>query len=170
MVRQATAADADAIARVHVRTWQEAYAHVFPAEELASISLERRAEYWRTVVAHSTTVLVAEVDGDVVGFASVGSSRDADSEGLGELFAIYVDPAHWDAGIGRELGVAADESLRKLGFDEATLWVLEDNPRARRFYEAGGWHLDGARRVGTHLGVETSEVRYRRDLSITAGV
>lgn len=164
MVRPATPADAEGIARVHVRTWQGAYAHVFPAKKLASISIERRAEFWRTALADSTTVLVAEVDGEVAGFAAVGSSNDADGDGVGELLAIYVEPAHWDAGIGRGLGVAADESLRALGFHEATLWVLEDNPRARRFYEAGGWRLDGATRTGTHLGVETREVRYRKAL------
>jgi GNAT superfamily N-acetyltransferase len=170
VVRPATPGDAEAIARIHVGTWQGAYAHIFPADALALISVERRVEHWRTTLARSTSTLVAEVDGEVVGFASAGLSQDADSEGVGELYAIYVDPAHWDAGIGRELGIAADETLRALGFDEATLWVLEDNPRARRFYEAGGWRLDGATRTGTHLGVQTAEVRYRKDLSITAGV
>jgi ribosomal protein S18 acetylase RimI-like enzyme len=164
VVRPATPGDAEAIARVHVRTWQGAYRHVFPAGELASISVEGREGYWRRVLADSTGVLVSEVDGEVAGFASVGSSRDADGEGVGELFAIYVEPAHWDAGVGRELAFAADESLRALGFDEATLWVLEDNPRARRFYESGGWRLDGATRTGTHLGLETREVRYRKAL------
>jgi GNAT superfamily N-acetyltransferase len=164
VIRPATPADAEGIARVHVRTWQQAYAHVFPADELEAISLERRIDYWRPVLAGSTGVLVTEVGGEVAGFASVGSCRDADGEGVGELFAIYVDPAHWGTGIGRDLGIAADDALRGLGFDEATLWVLEDNPRARRFYEAGGWRLDGGRRTGTHLGVETVEVRYRKAL------
>jgi GNAT superfamily N-acetyltransferase len=164
VIRPATPADAEGIARVHVRTWQGAYGHVFHAEALASISLERRIDYWRPVLARSTGVFVADVNGEVAGFASVGSCRDPDGEGVGELFAIYVDPAQWDAGIGRELGIAADDALRGLGFDEATLWVLDDNPRARRFYEAGGWHLDGATRTGTHLGVETVEVRYRKAL------
>jgi ribosomal protein S18 acetylase RimI-like enzyme len=164
VVRPATPADADAIARIHVRGWQVAYAHVFPLEELELLSIDRRAAAWRTTLEGSTSVLVAEVDGEVAGFADVGASRDADGEAVGELLAIYVDPAHWGSGVGRELAVAADESLRALGFDEATLWVLDDNPRARRFYEAGGWRRDGAARTGTHLGVETREVRYRKAL------
>ena len=56
------------------------------------------------------------------------------------------------------------ELLRERGYEEAVLWVLDDNPRARRFYEAGGWRLDGARRRGEHLGVRTEEVRYRIDV------
>jgi ribosomal protein S18 acetylase RimI-like enzyme len=164
VVRPATPADAEAIARVHVRTWQGAYVHVFPAHRLASISLERRAEFWRSALPGAPAALVAEVNGEVVGFASLGPSNDEDGDGVGELYAIYVEPAHWDAGVGRELAATADERLRELGFHEATLWVLDDNPRARRFYESGGWHLDGAARTGTHLGVETREVRYRKPL------
>jgi hypothetical protein len=41
---------------------------------------------------------------------------------------------------------------------------LEDNPRARSFYEAAEWHLDGARRPIDVLGVSVPEVRYRKQL------
>ena len=40
------------------------------------------------------------------------------------------------------------------------LWVFEDNPRARRFYEREGWVADD-RRTEVIRGVETVEVRYR---------
>jgi GNAT superfamily N-acetyltransferase len=170
VIRQATLGDADAIARVHIRTWQGAYAHVFPAEELAALSLDERARMWRAILARNARTYVAEADGEIVGFMGAGPSRDADGAGIGELYAIYVDPEHWGTGAGRELAAAADENLRAEGFAEATLWVLDDNPRARRFYEAGGWRVDGATRSGTHLGVETREVRYRKNLSIPPGV
>ena len=170
MIRQAIPDDSDAIALVHVRTWQGAYGHVFPPDELAGISVEERTRAWRSMLERSSRTHVVEVDGQVVGFASAGPSRDEDGEGVGELYAIYVDPDHWGSGAGRELAAWADDSLRGEGFSVATLWVLDDNPRARRFYEAGGWRLDGATRVGTHLGVEAREVRYRKDLSLTAGV
>jgi hypothetical protein len=39
--------------------------------------------------------------------------------------------------------------------------VLEDNPRARRFYEREGWEHDGGRKDDELLGVTVSEVRYR---------
>jgi ribosomal protein S18 acetylase RimI-like enzyme len=59
------------------------------------------------------------------------------------------------------------EAVRRLsdaGFREATLWVLETNDRARRFYEAVGWSLDGQRRVDESYGFALAEVRYRRSL------
>jgi GNAT superfamily N-acetyltransferase len=157
MIRAGTSADAEAVARVHVRTWQVAYAHVFPPERLAQLSVDRRAVQWR-----DEPPLVAQLGGEVVGFVSVGASREADGDG--ELFAIYVDPEQWGSGVGRELIAAGEQRLRELGHREVILWVLEDNPRARRFYECAGWHHDGERRSITFMGVEAHEVRYRKVL------
>ena len=159
MIRPGTSADAEAVARVHVRTWQAAYAHVFPAERLAELSVERRADQWR-----EWPPLVAVADGVLVGFVSVGASRD-DAAG-GELFAIYVDPEHWGTGVGRELIGAGEERLRELGHAHAILWVLDDNPRARRFYERVGWRHDGTTRPIEIFGLEVLEVRYDKDLQI----
>ena len=157
MIRPGRPDDALGIARVHVRTWQAAYAHVFPADRLAGISADARAEQGRL---HPP--IVAEDEGEIVGFVSVGASRDDDADG--ELYAIYVDPTRWGTGVGRDLILAGEARLRELGHHDVVLWVLEDNPRARRFYEAAGWRVDGARRPITFLGVEVPEVRYRKRL------
>ena len=58
----------------------------------------------------------------------------------------------------------ARASLCRQGAGEATLWVLAGNDRAERFYRAGGWLADGARRNKEVWGVEVAEVRYRRPL------
>jgi hypothetical protein len=44
------------------------------------------------------------------------------------------------------------------------LWVLEDNPRARRFYEAGGWSTDGTIRPIEIFGIDVPEIRYTKTL------
>jgi GNAT superfamily N-acetyltransferase len=64
----------------------------------------------------------------------------------GWLNALYVLPDEWGTGIGSGLHDEAVEALRRLG-PEARLWVLEQNARARRFYEQRGWRLDGRERV-----------------------
>jgi len=161
LIRPGTPADAEAVACIHVRTWQAAYAHVFPAERLAELSIERPADQWR-----EWPPLVAVADGVVVGFVSVGASRDDDA--AGELFAIYVDPEHWGTGVGPELIAAGEERLRELGHANAILWVLDDNPRARRFYERAGWQHDGASRSIEIFELEVLEVRYRKELRIRA--
>ena len=158
-VRPARREDAAAIADVHVLTWQTAYEHIFGAERLAGIGDRRRAN-WEERLAHpepDLQVFVAEDDGRVTGFASIGDSRD--EPGKGELHAIYVLPEAWGSGAGSALMATALEALR--GYPSAMLWVLEDNPRARRFYEREGWILDGGRRDEEFLGVTVPEVRYR---------
>jgi len=153
-----------AIADIQIRTWQGAYAHVFPAEGLASLETgrERREAFWRSTIqskpARSHT-LVAEEDDAVVGFASVGPDRD-DPE-IGELYAIYVFPQKWGAGAGRALMGEVLRHLRAEAFAEAVLWVLDDNPRARAFYERSGWSLEGGAREETLLDTFVREVKYR---------
>jgi len=166
VVRDAVRDDAPGIARVHTRTWQRAYEHVFPAERLASLVEEHRTEQWRewlTSPPPRRHTLVVEQAGEIVGFAHVGPTRDpeANEELVGELYAVYVLPEAWGQGIGRALMGDVLARLRCEGFREAVLWVLEDNPRTRRYYELAGWHFDGGTKEETILDVPARQVRYR---------
>jgi ribosomal protein S18 acetylase RimI-like enzyme len=162
-VRPATVADAPAMGRLHVRAWQAAYRGHMPDEYLDGLRPEDRAAWWDGALRREDrpgVVLVAEADGEVVGFAALGPS--ANPEGAGELFAINVDPDHWGTGAGRALLEAAQAELARMGFAELVLWVLPGNARARRFYERAGWAADGAEQTVDALGVTVPEVRYRR--------
>ena len=162
-VRPARVDDAAAIADAHTRAWQAAYEHVFGAENLATIDSERRRSWWeRRVREGLETVLVAETEGRVVAFASLGADRD--DAARGELYAIYALPEAWGSGAGRALLEASVEELREGGYREAILWVLDDNPRARRFYEREGWSPDGGAKTDAFFGIRVTEVRYRRGL------
>jgi ribosomal protein S18 acetylase RimI-like enzyme len=168
VVREATTDDAAAIARVHTRSWQGAYAHVFPAERLHRLDdlEDRRAGDWRGWLELADArrhTLVALRGDELVGFVHGGPARDDDVDAtrVGELFAIYVSPDRWGSGAGRALMTAHLERLRTSDFSEAILWVLEDNPRARRFYEAAGWSTDGATKEDEFLETRVREVRYR---------
>jgi GNAT superfamily N-acetyltransferase len=158
-IRRASVADAADIATVHVRTWQAAYTHVFGSERLAQLDVRRRVEGWTRVLNDGEPVFVADEDERVVAFVSVGACGDLD--GVGELYAIYALPEAWGTGAGRGLMHAAVEQLGADGYAEAVLWVLEDNPRARCFYEREGWEVDGGRKEDDFLGVRVAEVRYR---------
>jgi GNAT superfamily N-acetyltransferase len=140
-----------------VETWRAAYAHALSAEGLDSMSVTERAEMHRRFPP-----VVAEVDGEIVGFVSVGPGTDADTDG--ELYAIYVLPDHWGSGVGRALMQAGEKRLREFGHQHAILWVLDDNPRARGFYEAAGWTLDGTRRPIEIFGQPVPEIRYEKSL------
>jgi len=162
-VRRARPEDARAIARVHAETWREAYEHVFGAERLASVTVDARLEQWERIltIGQSDVFVAAAADpaDGIVGFVSTGDSRDADAEA--ELFAIYVLPDAWGSGAGSALMRAGVEAMRLRASGDAVLWVLDDNPRARRFYEREGWTLDGERKEDEYLGLRVAEVRYR---------
>ena len=160
-IREAVPGDAEAIGRVRHASWQVAYSGLVPADYLAGLSVDGFVLSARRMV-----VLVAEVGGVVCGFASVGPSRDDDeAEGsVGELYAIYLDPAVWRLGIGSRLQEVALERLREAGYTEATLWVLATNGASRAFYEHTGWRHDGGV-SGFEAGAEVlDETRYRRTL------
>jgi GNAT superfamily N-acetyltransferase len=161
-VRLASPDDSLAIERARVHGWRTAYRHIYPVDDLDALPID--GDRWRSrlhVPPPGWTTFVAEDADGVVGFASVGPSRD--ERGLGELYAIYVEPEAWSTGAGRALMGAAEGRLAE-EYDAALLWVLEDNPRARRFYEQAGWAPDGARKAEERFGVRAPEVRYRKKL------
>jgi L-amino acid N-acyltransferase YncA len=144
-IRRATAADARGIAEVHVGLWRHAYRGLLPDGFLDRLSVDEREASWREAFRdRGAAVFVAEEEGRVIGFASFGPSRDRDAgPEVGEIPAIYVDPTVVGAGVGRALLDAAIEAMREAGYRRATLWVLEANAHARRFYERAGWRWDG---------------------------
>lgn len=165
-VRDAEPRDARAIAYVQTCTWQIAYAHIFPGDRLTAISDERRAEWWRQTIsdrASRTHTLVVDDAADVAGFASLGPAREdgPDRQDLSELYAIYVRPDAWGRGVGRALLAEAMSRMHSDGFRAAILWVFEDNPRTRRFYELAGWRVDGGSKDEEWLGTLVREIRYR---------
>lgn len=74
-LRDATQADAHAIANVLVRSWRAAYRGLLPDDVLAGLSIPDRERFWSDVLAarppHIRTV-VATIAGAIVGFAATG--------------------------------------------------------------------------------------------------
>ncbi|WP_449103923.1 N-acetyltransferase family protein [Pseudomonas veronii] len=153
MIRDALPKDAKSIADVHVSSWQHAYANLMPADFLASLTatLPKREAYWaQAIESKDSDVLVSEVDGNVVGWISVGRCRDEDKPA-----------AYWGKGIGAKLWESGLNRLFDQGYKNITLWVLSANERAVRFYQGlGGREEPGSRRTLVRGGVSLDEVRY----------
>ena len=165
-LRLAVPDDAMAVALVHVRAWQAAYRGLMPADQLARLRPEDRAQRYDFAgrdPAHPRTLVAVEAD-TILGFAAISPARDADAAGVGELCALYVEPDCWGRGIGRALAAAARAELCTLGFRDALLWVLTGNDRAEQFYRADGWRRDGSHRTRQVWSVTVDTVRYRRVL------
>lgn len=159
-VRTALPEDAEAMARVHVRAWQETYRGLMADAVLdAPDAVERRERMWRRILADSSgrwSSAVAVHDGGIVGIAL---SADSDELPGRSLNALYLLAVHQGSGAGREL---LDAVLDRRGPE--MLWVADPNPRARAFYEREGFRADGATK--DEDGVR--EVRMVRGSSIRA--
>lgn len=148
LIRRARPEDALDVAHVHVRSWQSAYAGLLPEEFLVGLDPARRAAHYTFGVDRTDRpyTVVAEEQGQILGFATAGPTWNADARGAGELFGLYVDPDHWRQRCGTLLMSEARARLARLGFAEAVLWVLVGNSRAESFYGANGWARDGTER------------------------
>ena len=157
-VRAATFGDAAAIARVQVASWQAAYRELIPTSRLAAFTVPVRTVAWQRNLREPSGVRTTVFDGDdgVTGFASVGASREL--RGWGEIWSIYVAPEAWGRGVGSGLFADAIGALAARGLASVMLWVLEGNGRALRFYQGGGFVLDGTRKVDDGL----PQLRLRR--------
>lgn len=144
-VEAATAEDCAAVALVHVLSWQYAYRRQLPAAFLESLSVDDRVTWWaRAIREADPSLLVARDEDRVVGFVAFGASRDDDAaSGTAEIQAIYVSPLHWGCGAGSALLSVARERLRASGYRRVTLWVIEGNECAFRFYARHGFVGDG---------------------------
>src|SRR5260370_39599889 len=162
-IRRATKADAAAIGRVHVETWQSTYAGLLPDSTLVQMSDVRQSAWWTRVLAdpkEARGVFVADDEEmGVVGFGSCGPVREP-PDGLngtearvGEVYTLYVEPAFQNHALGLRQLDALFRQLHADGCDTALLWKPADNP-TRFFYEGMGGEVVGGRRepfAGTTL-------------------
>lgn len=141
-----------AVEAVRIATWKVAYRGILPDDLLDAMKVEDERVRWLVsrLADGDVPTFVAVASGDVIGFATVGPSRDEDLMGR-ELYGIYLLPDHWSTGAGHAL-------VEACGVLDS-VWVLEGNDRARRFYEREGFALDGATKVLEHLGGAV-ELRY----------
>lgn len=164
----ATLEDAHAIAQVHVLAWRAAYEGIVPAEYLAAQSVAKREAVWRESITKGTPeVLVAKIEGQLVGWIAFGRSRDEDAAPqAAEIWAMYVDPSHWSHGVGRLLWIHARERLVEQGYKSISVWVLAENARGIKFYRAAGFAADPSGRKEVMIaGKSLQELRYETALS-----
>jgi len=123
VVRTAGAADAEAVAAVEIAAWKTAYRGIVPDWVIDGLDLEQEAAVWRGRLRQQEVVRVAVAELDespeprrLVGYVTEAPARGADEAGLGEVWAIYVDPAAQGRGAGRALMDAAVRPLAIRGF------------------------------------------------------
>ena len=137
-IRPARREEAPILAAVQELASLAALAHIFPPERYAYPRDAVQARWAAAVADAESRVLIALGDEGPVGAACVTD---------GWLEGLYVVPERWGSGLAGALHDRALDELRGLGSTSCKLWVLEDNVRARRFYERRGWRENGESRI-----------------------
>ena len=153
--------DRNQISSVYEQSWKTSYRGIVPDDYLDSIPAGR----WASKVDNpSWHTLVCLEDGQIIGTSSFCESRFDVFEGYGEIISIYLLPEYVGKGCGRQLMERALSELRKQGYTKAFLWVLEENNRARAFYEKMGFTISDKSIESNIGGKDLKEVSYTIDL------
>jgi tRNA dimethylallyltransferase len=137
-VRPARPDEARELFRIQREASLAGLGHIYPPDRHSFPDDAIRARWQEALEGDRTSVIVAEGAGKILGFAAWTD---------GWLDGLYVVPAAWGNGVAARLHDEALRGIAAAGVSTARLWVLEDNTRARRFYERRGWRPDGTDRV-----------------------
>ena len=164
IIRKALLEDAYERAACHVSSWRSAYKGIVPDEVLDNLSAEAIAEKFRKELElQESSYYCACYEGKIIGHFNIRKSCDEDKPNAGEVHGIYLIEEFWGRGYGKEMMDYATDSLKHMGYDEVILWVLEENNRARQFYEKCGFIFDGTKKE-IIIGKPLTEIRYAINL------
>lgn len=122
--------DGEAVARLFHSQWHATQASL---QDPRMARHRELAFFLKRVVERRERTIVAEVDGELAGFATWTG---------GTLNSLFVDDRLQGRGIGGALCAAAEAHMAEAGAKAFELHCIEGNTRARTFYEARGWRVD----------------------------
>lgn len=148
-----------AVSGIYEASWKYAYRDILPRDYLAGIQAGRWAS---RLDSEGMTTLIMLEEGRYIGTSSCCASRFPEFAGWGEVVSCYLLPAYMGRGYGKALLEAALSALASQGYRDIFLWVLEENRRARAFYERVGFHSGGVCRADVIGGKTVRETAYFR--------
>ncbi len=163
-IKYASLEDIDDLASVHSKSLKEAFGTIFPKETVeGSFSFERRKKgFLKEVSLGEPLNLLAYHENKPAGLLTYGKSRYIEiPDNSIELWRIYLMPEFWGKGLGKELLEYGIMEIRKQGYEQVILWVLEENKRAQVFYERNGFRRSG-RTLDAYLGRDIKDLQYVR--------
>jgi L-amino acid N-acyltransferase len=148
LLRPATAADAAATAAIY-------NAEVTGSRvtfDLVTRTVEEQAE-WLDARSGALEVVVAEIDGEIAGFASLSPYRDRPAYRTTVEDSIYVHGDHRGSGVGRALLEEIVAVARERGFHSVIARIVADHTASIRLHKAAGFqHVGVEREVGRKFG------------------
>lgn len=142
-IRQVRIGDEAALAYVQTESWKAAFKDILDPETLIRCTDVIRAEsmYKGLLEERKGHGYILTLDGKPHCIAWWDAARDPEMQGKAELICIHSLSSNWRRGFG---GMMMDQVLTEIaaaGYGEVMLWVFSENTRARKFYEAKGFHV-----------------------------
>jgi len=163
IIRKANILDARDIAIVHIRSWIAAYSGIVPYQAIAAVN-GGRLSLWQKILKNDSDAFVGVCNHEIAGFVGMSESRDDDAKpDTYEIVAFYLAPEYFGKGIAQTMMEYALEHIKKMGYNSVILWTLEENTRARKFYEKCGFLPEFKKEIT--IGKPLIEIRYKKDLS-----
>jgi L-amino acid N-acyltransferase len=148
-LRPATPADIPAILAIY----NDAVIHSTASYDLEPSTLEQRAVWYHERVGQGFPVLVAELQGEVVGFGTYGKFRDKPGYRHTVEHSLYLAPGHRGRGIGRTLLQELIRLARAQGKHAMIGGIDAENAASLRFHLALGFvEVARFREVGHKFG------------------
>lgn len=145
------------ISKIYESSWKYAYKDIIPQDYLANIPT---GQWANSINKAGMNSLVLIENGRMAGTASFCKSRWEKYSDYGEIVSLYFLPDYIGKGYGKLLLNKCIEELKQCGFSKVLLWVLEDNHRARKFYEKNGFIYSGVLLDDNIGGKKVREVLY----------
>lgn len=151
--------DSEVLGKIHSESSQAGFRGIIPDCILNDVfSIERRTRRFISEISECSprTAIVFE-EGEPAGFISFGECRYGNHDkSWMEIWRVYLIPKFWGSGVAKELVEWGISEILKENFTNIELWVLEENIRARNFYQKMGFKYDTIFQI-TNMG---KELRY----------
>ncbi|WP_158583812.1 GNAT family N-acetyltransferase [Salinibius halmophilus] len=157
-IRQATLADIDSIAELHIHSWRTAYASLVPAATLAAMKEHEYSKYWQNVIATSQgKLLLAMNHGALQGFCHF--ERD---DSTATIKSIHVHPSQYRQGIASMLLTRTLTELSDDACFNVLMWTFQKNQAGIEFLQHHGFSFDGQQDRNRHDNL--AEMRFKKGL------
>jgi GNAT superfamily N-acetyltransferase len=146
IIRESTLSDANEVAAIHVKSWQQSYRSIIDEHYLENISFSDRLELRNKILQSNDPNqihLVAVYEETIIGFCDAGSAFESAANYRGEIYAIYLLEEFKKLGVGQRLLQAAHEFLAQKKLLPYVAWVLKANHSACAFYQKNGGIVSG---------------------------
>ena len=143
-IRKTTRDEIPGLARFLDDCWRFAYRDILPCDYLDSLDSDARAKKFLAGFDGGKTGFLIAVDDDqkdnnIIGAGVYGSSTNPNYSDCGEIMAIYVCHDSIGTGLGHNMFIQMEDSLKSTGYKKIILYVFTENHRAISFYQKHGY-------------------------------